>query len=366
MKRVATPWATLALLVAILAAAFAATLAPDSVAGWGFLRERPWSLTLLSHTLVHLNLVHLLGNLVVLAAVGPYVEQTLGPVRLLLVFLGGAVVGALAHAGLAPASTGALVGASGAVAAVLGYAAIRFLHARVPLAPGWTVPVGAVAVLWLGLQAIGTVVRLGEPNPTGGTAFWTHLGGFVAGIGAAALFRAPHQASLHQGQSSIDAMRGRGPAAVVAAAQEHLARHPEDVAGWRQLAVAAADLHDPDVEAEAWRQILDRNPLTDGPRAVARLAGLHRLTTVPSQHRLRWADRFAQNAGSPELAEAAHLLRWSVVNQQPEDPARPDALLAVADGCSDPEERDRLVRELADQYPLHPATSLARNRGWLS
>lgn len=359
MKPVSTPWATLFLLAVNLAAAFAATLAPDSVAGWAFSAANPWGTSLLTHAFLHLNLVHLLGNLVVLAAVGPYVEQTLGGMRLLAVYGAGALVGALAHAGLTPSSAAPLVGASGAVAAILGYATIRFLGVRVPLAPGWNVPVGAVAVLWLVLQATGTFVRIGAQATTGGTAFWTHLGGFVAGIGVAALFRAPQQASLDQGQTSIHKMQDRGPGAVAGAAREHLARHPEDLAAWHQLAQAAADLHDVDTETQAWHAILERGPIGDYPMAVSRLAALHRLTDLPALQRLRLADRL-----SP--AEAADLLRWSIVNQLPEDPARPDALLALADACLQADERHRLAVELAQGYPLHPATEHARTRGWLS
>src|SRR4051812_30763851 len=95
---------------------------------FGFVPARITPLTLVSHQFLHAGVLHIAFNMLFLWTVGGLLERTLGVVRFLAVYLVGGMAAALAHAALNPASTEPAVGASGAVAGVMGAYAV--LHAR--------------------------------------------------------------------------------------------------------------------------------------------------------------------------------------------------------------------------------------------
>ncbi|MFN2321383.1 MAG: rhomboid family intramembrane serine protease [Trueperaceae bacterium] len=192
--------------------AWAAGLVPEDL--WA----DPWGQAprLLAHAFLHGGWAHLIGNLVFLFVFGDNVEDRMGHGRFLAFYLAAAAIAGLTHAGATPASPLPLVGASGAISAVLG-AYVRFYPRRevqalvVPLVLPWLVlrTFGRVSpfFLWslpawvyLGYWAL---VQLGEgmavldavqvAATTGGVAWWAHIGGFVFGVAAAPLFarRAP-------------------------------------------------------------------------------------------------------------------------------------------------------------------------------
>jgi len=138
--------------------------------------------TLLTAEFLHLDPVHLIGNLVFLFAFGRSIENLLGPMVFAGSFIG---LGALAFLGswlLSPSSSVAIVGASGALSFLIGTYTVIFPHAklrilpflRMPYLPAWL-----FAVLWLASQ-IWSVISVGEM--ISGVAYATHLGGFVIGV----------------------------------------------------------------------------------------------------------------------------------------------------------------------------------------
>jgi len=143
----------------------------------------PPPFTVLTSLFVHTGFVHLLGNMWFLWVFGNAVEQRLGGGRLVAFYLLAGVVGALAQCLLMPASTVPMVGASGAVAGVLGGAVL--ILGREPIL-GFTV-IGFVSVpawvflgLWFAAQLL-----LGDQS---GVAWMAHVGGFLAGLGSIRLF----------------------------------------------------------------------------------------------------------------------------------------------------------------------------------
>ena len=153
---------------------------------------------------MHGGWAHLLGNMLYLWIFGDNVEDRLGSFKYLLFYLAGGVAASLAHILTNPGSQIPTVGASGAIAAVLGAYLVLYPRSRVltfiPL--GFfmrltLVPASLVLGLWFVLQLFNGVVSLGGPE-MGGVAFWAHIGGFAFGVLTAFLF-----ARGHKPQSSV-------------------------------------------------------------------------------------------------------------------------------------------------------------------
>jgi hypothetical protein len=211
------------------------------------------------------------------------------------------------------------------------------------------------------LQVLGAFVRFGSAEPGAGTAFWAHIGGFAFGLLLSLAVRAPKEASEHRGQTVIEAMRDRSPAAALAAAENHLAAHPGDVRALREVADAHANLGDHESERVALLQLMQVLPELEQVDAIRRLGQISGLERLPSLQRTLLAERL--KAIRPDVSE---LLLESVVAGPDTDEQRPDAMLALATlrKESAPEPARKLIDELVACYPLHPASELARSRGW--
>lgn len=144
-------------------------------------RIPPW-LTLLTAMFIHGSLFHLLGNMLYLWIFGNNVEDVLGGIRYLLFYFICGLAASLTHIAFHPDSRVPMVGASGAIAGVLGAYFILFPGARVltlvfffffiRIVP---IPAGLVLGLWFLMQVLN--VGLG-----GGVAWFAHIGGFLAGV----------------------------------------------------------------------------------------------------------------------------------------------------------------------------------------
>lgn len=142
----------------------------------------PALLTLLTSMFLHGSLFHLLGNMLYLWIFGNNVEDRLGPFRFVLFYLGSGVAAALTHILAHPGSRIPMIGASGAIAGVLGAYAVLYPHARVRTFVFLifyidVVPVPAAIVL--GLWFLAQILNVGMG---GGVAWFAHIGGFLAGI----------------------------------------------------------------------------------------------------------------------------------------------------------------------------------------
>lgn len=143
--------------------------------------------TLLTSMFMHGGWAHLGGNMLYLWIFGDNVEDLMGHGGFVLFYLLAGLIAVGAHILTSPASPVPLVGASGAIAGVLGAYLVLFPRARiVSLIPfGFFLRVAAVpAVLflpfWFLLQFIQGVATLG--GQTAGVAWWAHIGGFAAGV----------------------------------------------------------------------------------------------------------------------------------------------------------------------------------------
>jgi membrane associated rhomboid family serine protease len=353
------PVASLLLLAANIAAAFLTVLQPDLAQRYGFIPGDPQPLAALTSLFLHVNLIHLLGNMVFLAAAGPPTEAAVGPLRFFGVYVSAGLLGVAAHWMLGSNPDVPLIGASGAVAGCAMLGSVRFYRERVMLAPNVTVPLIAVSAIWLILQAVGGVVRLNDE--LAGTSYWSHLGGAVGGLLLALAYRAPREADRLESHRVIESMASRGPAASLAAAEKHLAQHPGDLKAMVQRAEALANLGESSEAQRAFSEAVERAP--DGLQAevLERVISCGCAEGLPSHRRTMLAAKLKEH--KPELA--GQLLE-SVVRGPADDGQRPDAMLALAEirRDTDPATAGQLLRELYERYPLHPAAELARAKGW--
>ncbi len=148
---------------------------------------------------MHGGLAHLAGNMLYLWIFGDNVEDRLGRFGYLVFYLVGGVIASLTHVLTNPGSQIPTVGASGAIAAVLGAYLVMFPQSRVvtfiPL--GFfmrltLLPASIVLGLWFVLQLFSGFLSLGGPD-VGGVAFWAHIGGFVSGVVLGLLFGKRYQ-----------------------------------------------------------------------------------------------------------------------------------------------------------------------------
>jgi membrane associated rhomboid family serine protease len=149
---------------------------------------------------LHGGWMHVLGNMLYLWIFGDNVEDRMGHGRFLAFYLLCGVAAAMLQVAFSPGSSVPMVGASGAIAGVLGAYLVMFPHSRIlTLVPIFVVvqiiEVPALYFLgfWFLLQLFGGVGSLSRTADVGGVAFWAHAGGFLAGVVAVWFFRRPER-----------------------------------------------------------------------------------------------------------------------------------------------------------------------------
>ena len=150
----------------------------------------------LTSMFLHGGWLHVIGNMVYLWIFGDNVEDRLGHAGYLLFYLASGGVAAMAQVILDPGSGVPMLGASGAIAGVMGAYFVLYPHSRVLafvflffLIDLVEIPAIFFLGIWFVMQLFSGVGSLGATG-TGGTAFWAHIGGFVAGIVVGGVLRA--------------------------------------------------------------------------------------------------------------------------------------------------------------------------------
>ena len=140
---------------------------------------------IVSSMFLHGGLLHLAGNMLFLWIFGDNMEDEMGHIPYLFFYLACGIGAALAQVMAAPDATVPTVGASGAIAGVMGGYLLLFPKARVDVLIFFifliriiTIPAWIMLAIWFGLQLIGSV---GTDATQGGVAYWAHAGGFVIG-----------------------------------------------------------------------------------------------------------------------------------------------------------------------------------------
>ncbi|HEY8427291.1 MAG TPA: rhomboid family intramembrane serine protease [Sandaracinaceae bacterium] len=158
-------------------------------------------LTPFTSMFMHGGWLHLIGNMWFLHVFGDNIEDELGHARYLLFYLLSGLGAVALQVAIDPASTVPMVGASGAIAGVLG--GYLMLHPRariITLVPIFIfvqfveLPAFLFLFVWFGLQLLYGMTSLGLPEPAGGVAFFAHVGGFVVGLALVRFMRLPQRA----------------------------------------------------------------------------------------------------------------------------------------------------------------------------
>jgi membrane associated rhomboid family serine protease len=150
-------------------------------------REMSILMTLITSQFLHAGILHLAGNLLYLFIFGPAVEARMGHVRFLGFYLTAGVVAGLALVAMEPTSRVAVVGASGAIAGVLGAYFFLFPGARIAtfaLVRMIEIPAIFYLLAWFALQLYSGIASGAEASSGGGVAWWAHVGGFLFGVAA--------------------------------------------------------------------------------------------------------------------------------------------------------------------------------------
>jgi membrane associated rhomboid family serine protease len=146
-------------------------------------------LPFVSNTFMHGGTLHLLFNMWTLWLFGVPVEGALGKWRFLLFYLAAGLAGSITHLVFNLDSFVPALGASGAIAGILGAFTVLYPKARVLLVQPifilpivFPLPALLYTVLWFALQAWQGLAQIGAPADSGGIAWWAHVGGFASGV----------------------------------------------------------------------------------------------------------------------------------------------------------------------------------------
>ena len=168
-------------------------------------------LPLLTNTFMHAGLAHLLLNMWTLWLFGRALEERLGTLRFIAFYLLCGALASLAHLAFNLESQVPALGASGAIAGVLGGYTLLHPRAKVVLVTlvlffpaTFQLPAAIYTALWFVLQVVQGVAQLAGPEPTAGIAWWAHVGGFLGGLALILPLGTPRHAARR-----IGAARGR-------------------------------------------------------------------------------------------------------------------------------------------------------------
>jgi membrane associated rhomboid family serine protease len=153
-------------------------------------------ITILTAMFMHGGWLHILGNMVFLWAFGPEVEDAMGRLRYLAFYLLSGLVASLAQIAAMPHSTVPNLGASGAIAGVMGAFLITYPRdqIRTLVLFGWfirvtLIPATLLIGFWFLIQLFSQVGAVaGAHTQTGGVAYMAHVGGFIFGAASARVF----------------------------------------------------------------------------------------------------------------------------------------------------------------------------------
>lgn len=157
-------------------------------------------ITPLTSMFLHGGWMHVLGNGLYLWVFGNNIEDSMGRFRFLVFYILCGLAGAAAQVAISPSSPVPMVGASGAIAGIMGAYLVLYPRVRVRVLliiiifiRVISVPAYLVLLLWIGTQVVSGWGQLSalRPDVSSGVAVWAHIGGFAAGVVLVKLFENP-------------------------------------------------------------------------------------------------------------------------------------------------------------------------------
>jgi membrane associated rhomboid family serine protease len=325
---------------------------------WG---SHPTLSAIFTHMFLHADIFHLAGNMLFLWLFGSLIEDALRPWGLAALYVGGGIAAAAAHIGVTRAVGGNLnvpmVGASGAIAAVMGLSMLRFYKTRVEIFY-WIYYIRGtfwVQSLWALMVWVGKEVLEGVLNPGGGVAHWAHVGGFVAGAGVAPFIgsvrAAKNEYFTDDPEANVEYVRR---AEQVAGAERALRADPNNAYLMRRLAQAQRHAGEYERATESYQRCIasfaSRKLLEQAADVYLELVEYNEHATLPPDARLQIARQLEER----HPAQAATAYR-RLLEQFPEHPTGELALLRLAalsiQKLSQAQEGIRYLDQFLQRYP---------------
>lgn len=165
---------------------FLDTRSDDPLQSWGFVPARFSIISMFKSFFMHGGLAHLIGNFFIFFLLAPFIEDVFGRPMFAAFYLLSGVAGALAQMAVFHNSTIPVIGASGAIAGLMGAFLVRFVRTKIrfffwifPIFTGtFRVPAWVMLPLWFGDQ----LLLANLTDQSSGVAYWSHVGGFVFGV----------------------------------------------------------------------------------------------------------------------------------------------------------------------------------------
>jgi membrane associated rhomboid family serine protease len=204
---------------------------------WGLVPAACAPATFFTSMFLHAGVLHLVGNMIFLAVAGPPVESKLGRAGFLGFYLGAGLFGGLVHVVANTGSPLPAVGASGAISGVIAayavlctYRQVRFFYFMWYRAGTFEIAAGWAVGLWFAMQVLESALsrKLGV---SGGIAYGAHLGGALAGAGAALLLARAGLVERDRDPDLVAAERFRAETAAREVVQQTLPPLTADLAG---------------------------------------------------------------------------------------------------------------------------------------
>jgi membrane associated rhomboid family serine protease len=354
-----------------------ATLRESPILREGFVPADPHPVRLVTSMFVHAGWLHLIGNMLFLFATGPFLEDVYGRALFaILYFLSGlAAIGA--HVWQNPGSVAPIVGASGAIAGILGAflvrfarSKIRFLWLPIPLFFWWRFRVLIPAFLFLPLWFLSQFWLATSSHEGSGVALWAHVGGFAFGTVFALVIWATgiekrlidpsieSQISWQQNPSLVHAIEAADRGHFEEAKRQTdrvLRENPRNLDARRYAYEVALDARDwRDLAAQATRllELYLQQGETDLARRLIDEALRVAKDELPPRFFLRAGD-FAARQGDSAFALD---LYEAILSAHPDDPAALRALFNASELHRKAGQWERARRSL-DRARVHPAFS---------
>lgn len=339
---------------------------PRIIVEYGFWGNRPGDvLKWFTHLFVHGDWLHLIGNMLYLWVFGSLIEDTLRPWGLAALYLAGGVLAAIAHVAISAALGGSvnvpLVGASGAIAAIMGLFMLRFYRTQVELFYMFGLfwrgtfrlqSVWALAI-WIFIEIISGLLSAGGGG--GGTAHWAHVGGFFAGMAAApfvgGISGAKKEYITDDPETNVEYVRRSEG---VAQAERALKADPGNAYLMRRLAQAQRHAGDYEEATSTYQRCVyrfaSRNMMQQAMEVYLELIAYNDAAVLPPEIQLKLAQIL-------EPIKLDHAV-WSYKVLAQKHPTRPEgehALLRLAalysQTLNDPHAALRCLHEFLTRYP---------------
>ncbi|HEY1759931.1 MAG TPA: rhomboid family intramembrane serine protease [Bryobacteraceae bacterium] len=178
---------------------YQASLSPralnEFVTQWGIVPDRLNLASLVTSMFLHGGWLHILGNMLFLWVFGRNVEDLVGGIRYLILYLVCGIAAGVVQIIANPSSNLPTIGASGAIAGIMGAYLIRFPRSHIR-SLFWLIffttldiPAAVLLLYWFAIQFVSGFMSLGESDYSGGGVAWfAHVGGFIAGMLLVRLF----------------------------------------------------------------------------------------------------------------------------------------------------------------------------------